>query len=152
MPTTCCTKLILGGFRPAYPDLSPRKTLGKLPAGVRRFQPEKIARYNAKKIARALMNDTWHDAANRARSIITENHGRAGFSKLSWDCERAEDKRIQGYQSVPASTRFGLSSAASSSSAPPSLLRATGMSQRHISSPSAEIAGHQLRSAALKLK
>jgi DNA-3-methyladenine glycosylase I len=101
-------KLILDGFQAGLSWITILRKRDNFRKAFDDFQPEKIARYNAKKI-HALMNDTGivrnrakiEGAINSAKSYLNIMEDGPGFSKLMWDF-------VDGRPSVPAATPLSI--------------------------------------------
>ena len=128
-------KLILDGFQAGLSWITILRKRDNFRKAFDDFQPEKIARYNAKKV-HALMNDAGivrnrakiEGAVNSAKAYLKIMEEGPGFSKFLWDFVDGKPKvnQFKTTASVPASTPVSikiskeLARADSSSSARPS--------------------------------
>jgi len=110
-------KLILDGFQAGLSWITILRKRDNFRKAFDDFQPEKIARYNAKKI-HALMNDTGivrnraksEGAINSAKSYLNIMEDGPGFSKLMWDFVDGRPKvnHFKTTASVPAATPLSI--------------------------------------------
>ena len=106
-------KLILDGFQAGLSWVTILRKRDNFRKAFDDFQPEKIARYNAKKV-HALMNDAGivrnrakiEGAVNSAKSYLAIMEDGAGFSKFLWNFVDGKPKvnHFKTTASVPAST------------------------------------------------
>src|ERR1700738_2668406 len=110
-------KLILDGFQAGLSWIMFLRMLDNFLKAFDDFQPEKIARYNAKKI-NALMNDAGivrnrakiEGTINSARSYLKIMEDGPGFSKFMWDFVDGTPKvnHFKTTASIPASTPLSI--------------------------------------------
>ena len=110
-------KLILDGFQAGLSWITILRKRENFRKAFDDFQPEKIARYNAKKV-HALMNDAGivrnrakiEGAVNSAKSYLKIMEEGAGFSKFLWDFVDGKPKvnAFKTTASVPASTPLSI--------------------------------------------
>ena len=110
-------KLILDGFQAGLSWITILRKRDNFRNAFDDFQPEKIARYNAKKV-HALMNDAGivrnrakiEGAVNSAKSYLKIMEDGPGFSKFLWDFVDGKPKvnHFKTTASVPASTPLSI--------------------------------------------
>jgi DNA-3-methyladenine glycosylase I len=106
-------KLILDGFQAGLSWITILRKRDNFRKAFDNFEPEKIARYNARKIE-SLMNDAGivrnrakiEGAVNSAKSYLDIMEKGPGFSKLLWDFSdgKPRDNKFKTTRSVPAET------------------------------------------------
>ena len=110
-------KLILDGFQAGLSWITILRKRDNFRKAFDDFQPEKIARYNAKKV-HALMNDAGivrnrakiEGTVNSAKAYLKIMEEGAGFSKFLWDFVDGKPKvnKFKTTASVPASTPLSI--------------------------------------------
>jgi DNA-3-methyladenine glycosylase I len=110
-------KLILDGFQAGLSWITILRKRDNFRRAFDNFKPEKIARYDAKKLA-SLMKDEGiirnkmkiHGARQSARAWLEIQEKGPGFSKLLWDFVDGKPKinRIPSHKRVPAETKISL--------------------------------------------
>jgi DNA-3-methyladenine glycosylase I len=110
-------KLILDGFQAGLSWITILRKRDNFRRAFDNFKPEKIARYDAKKLA-SLMKDEGiirnkmkiHGARQSARAWLEIQEKGPGFSKLLWDFVDGKPKinRIPTHKRVPAETKISL--------------------------------------------
>jgi DNA-3-methyladenine glycosylase I len=110
-------KLILDGFQAGLSWITILRKRDNFRRAFDKFNPEKIARYDAKKLA-SLMKDEGiirnkmkiHGARQSARAWLEIQEKGPGFSKLLWDFVDGKPKvnRIPTHKRVPAETKISL--------------------------------------------
>ena len=108
-------KLILDGFQAGLSWITILRKRDNFRRAFDKFNPEKIARYDAKKLG-SLMKDEGiirnkmkiHGARQSARAWLEIQEKGPGFSKLLWDFVDGEPKinRIRAHKGVPAETKI----------------------------------------------
>jgi DNA-3-methyladenine glycosylase I len=110
-------KLILDGFQAGLSWITILRKRDNFRRAFDKFNPEKIARYDAKKLG-SLMKDEGiirnkmkiHGARQSARAWLEIQEKGPGFSKLLWDFVDGKPKinRIPTHKRVPAETKISL--------------------------------------------
>ncbi len=110
-------KLILDGFQAGLSWITILRKRDNFRRAFDNFKPEKIARYDARKLA-SLMKDEGiirnkmkiHGARQSARAWLEIQEKGPGFSKLLWDFVDGKPKvnRIPTHKRVPAETKISL--------------------------------------------
>jgi DNA-3-methyladenine glycosylase I len=110
-------KLILDGFQAGLSWITILRKRDNFRRAFDKFNPEKIARYDAKKLASLMKNEgiirnkmKIHGARQSARAWLEIQEKGPGFSKLLWDFVDGKPKvnRIPTHKRVPAETKISL--------------------------------------------